>query len=131
MHAFERATKSKLRFTTSQGRIFSVEDLWELPLASLDDIAKGLHKALEDNTPVSFIGEKVKADTKQQLRFDVVKRVIEVRLADAKRAEKAAKTRERNQRIMELIAQKDDEALAGKSKKELKKLLSEVEEDEE
>jgi hypothetical protein len=55
MDIFEKASREKLRFSTSQGQ-FSVEDLWNLPLTSpsgrsvnLYDIANGLNKELKES----------------------------------------------------------------------------------
>jgi len=128
MDIFAIATRKKLRFTTSKGLI-SVEDLWDLPLSAdngrpnLDDIARGLHKAIKDGEEVSFV---VKKNTKKdsvfelaQTRFNIVKYIIDVKLNEAEEIKKAADTRKKNQRILELIAKKDDDELAGKSRDEL------------
>lgn len=124
---FEKATRLKLRFETPRGQI-SVEDLWDLPLNSgtgkpnLDDIAKAANRELRSSAetesfvqPVSTAGNEL-----LQLRFDVVKHVIDVRVAERNAAQEAAKRRETKQRILEIVATKEDEALRGKSLEELK-----------
>ena len=128
MELFAVATRKKLRFNTSKGQI-SVENLWDLPLSSdngspnLDDIARSLHKEIKDGEDVSFV---VKKNNKKdsvfelaQTRFNIVKYIIDVKLNEAEEAKKATDTRKKNQRILELIAKKDDDELAGKSRDEL------------
>jgi hypothetical protein len=124
MSIFERVTRRKLRFATDVGNA-SVEDLWDLDLVRLDKLAQTLHAAVQSETTVSFIDapNQSEAYREDKLRFDVVKRVIEVRLGDRDRAEKAATTRAKNDRIRELIAQKQDETLADKSVEELEAML--------
>jgi hypothetical protein len=131
MTPFERATKQKLRFDTALGRI-NVEDLWDIPLEQLDQLAQELHKEVESGEEVSFIEAKkpTAAFTELKLKFDVVKRVIEVRLAAQKKAEKAAATKAKKQRLLALIEEKQDEELKGKSLDELQALLDGDDEDE-
>jgi len=125
---FEQAARLKLRFETPRGDL-SAEDLWDLPLTStrgvsLDDVAVGLHRRLQDSTPVSFVNENATFDPKTQLRFDLVMHVIDVRKAEnAARATEAEKVAKR-QRIMALISEKEDEALSARSTDELRELLA-------
>lgn len=126
---FERAARLKLRFETEKGYL-DVEDLWDLPLTgrsvSLDGIAVGLHRKLQDATPVSFVNDSAEADPTLQLRFDLVKRVIDVRMEESRAALAARDRAEKKQRIMGLIAKKQDEELAGKSTEELEALLADL-----
>lgn len=132
MTPFERATKKKLRFDTQVGLV-TTEDLWDLPLKTLDALAKALHKEVKAGEDVSFIEETKPTAlfTELKLKFDVVKRVIEVRLAAKKKAEKAVATKAKKQRLMELIQEKQDEDLKGKSLEELQALLNDDEEEDE
>ena len=132
MSIFEQATRSKLRFSTKKGML-TVEDLWDLPLVSapgaqvnLDDLARVAYKEMEESACQSFVQKASKISETAKLKFDVIKHIIDVRLAERdaaiERSEKAAK----KQRILELIADKEDESLAGKSLEELKKLAGEL-----
>lgn len=124
---FEKATRAKLRFSTPKGTI-SVEDLWDLPLTSqtgktnLDDIAKGLHRELKENTEISFVEEKTTNDTLATLKFDVVKSVIDTLVVERKAAQESRTRSEKKQQILSLIAQKENEKLAGSSLDELRAL---------
>lgn len=127
---FALATRRKLTFATPAG-LLATQDLWDLPLISskvnvpcLDNIAMSLAKQIKDTGDItSFVTKTSKPSATLQLQFDVIKYVIEEKLADQETAAKAADTKARNDRIRELIAGKKDEALASKSVEELMKLL--------
>lgn len=126
---FEKASRNKIRFTTPLGNI-GVEELWELPLtanakqASLDAIAIQLDKELKDAGTTSFVTKTKKSDAITQLKFDIVRRVIEVRMAEAEAAEQKKSSSEKKQKILELIAAKQDESLKSKSIDELNALIN-------
>lgn len=130
---FEMAVVQKFRFNTPQGQI-TAEDLFDLPLqsntgrANLDSIAIDLHNQLKKaDTNVSFVTEIKSEATNLQARFDLVKYVIEVKIAARDKAQKAKETRERNQKILALIEQKENAAMADKSLDELRALLTATE----
>lgn len=110
---FERATRLKLRFDTHVGQL-SVEDLWDLPLtstnnrANLDEIAVNLHKQLESSSVASFVVAKSMANDKLQLGFDIVKHVIDMKIAERDAAEARKQNAERKQKLLSLAAQKRD-----------------------
>lgn len=133
MEMFAFATRKKFRFDTYKGQV-TVEDLWDLPLTAtngrpnLDDIAKELYKKMKDENEMSFVKPTSQVNKEFNIikaKFDIVKYIIDVKLAEAEAAKKAKETKARNQRILGLIAQKEDEALASKSKEELLAMLAE------
>lgn len=124
---FEQASRQKLRFETTMG-LLSAEDLWELPLTSkrgpnLNDIAIGLHNQTKHDT-VSFVEEDEKPNPLLQLRFDIVKHIIDVKKAERKAAEEVASKREQKQKIMAIMSRKEDAALENASMEELQGLLA-------
>jgi hypothetical protein len=124
---FEQASRGKLRFETQKGLI-TVEDLWDLPLSgkgiNLDDIAVGLYNQLRNSDRVSFVSKTSNRNDEIQLKFDVVKHVIDVKMAERDAEAELAKRKATKQRILELIAQKQDQELAGKSIEELTSLAN-------
>lgn len=132
---FEKATRLKLRFDTPLGAL-PVEDVWDLPLrrsngktarrngANLNDLAKMLHKELKNDGEMDFVDDVEKPNEELTLKFEIVKRIIEVRKAENLAKLEAAKAKERKARIMEIISDKEDEALKGKSLEELSALLN-------
>lgn len=126
---FILASRSKLRFATTVGQQISAEDLWDLPLSSkgpnLDDIAKSLYKQLKEaDGEVSFVKPAVKSTTEIQAKFDIVKHVIEVKMAERDVRQAAELKSATKQKIAGMIAEKQDQDLAGKSIEELTALLN-------
>lgn len=125
---FEKASRQKFRFDSPAGQLCT-EDLWDLPLtskanrANLDDIARGLHKQLKSGDDVSFVVKEKKSDEAVQLKFDIVKHVIDTRLAENEAAAKAQTIKEKKQQILSIIANKENEALSQASIDDLKKML--------
>lgn len=127
MNMFEKAARAKTRFETSQGML-SVEELWDLPLtsktgkASLDGIARELYNKLKVNLNVSFV-EPERTDTETQFQFDLVKHIIDVRLAENQAAILRRENAEKKQRVLSLIAQKEDNQLSEMSLEDLRRLV--------
>ena len=124
---FETASRLKLRFSTDVGLI-TAEDLWVLPLTSetkvnLNGIAKGLSKELRDSNEDNFVGEKTKNTTILELKLDIVKHVIDVRIKEADMKKSASAKKEQNQLILSIIAKKQNEALENKSIEDLLKMV--------
>lgn len=122
---FEKATKLKLRFASSVGSI-TTEDLWDISLPQLDEIAKSLRSAVKESGDESFIEKPTPKNTTLELRFDIVKHVIEVRLASKEAAGKRADTIAQKQKLLAILADKQDEDLKGKSAEEIQKLIEEL-----
>ena len=126
---FEKATRLKLRFDTKKG-LLSTEDLWTLPLKSnlsqqvdLDEVAKTVHQDLKESEEVSFVAPVTASNTAAQLKMDIVKHIIAVKLAEKAVSEKAKETKEKKQKILEAIARKQDEALVNSSVEDLQRML--------
>jgi hypothetical protein len=123
---FEKATRLKMRFPTPQGLI-AIEDLWDIPLtsttgkANLNDIAKGLNKTLKSDDE-DFVTVNRKSNSNEQLAFDIVKHIITVRVAENEAVALAKANKEKKQQILALIANKENEQLAGSSLEDLRKL---------
>ncbi len=129
MNIFEQATRQKLRFNTQKG-LLSVEDLWDLPLSShtgranLDDIARNLDTELKASASASFVSPDTTKNDRVQLMFDLVIHVINTKIAEQKASQEAAVIREKKQKIMAIIEQKQDEALSAASLDDLHAMLA-------
>lgn len=127
---FTTATRKKFRFNSPQGPL-SVEDLWDLPLTStrpntadLDTIAISLDKQVkETGSTTSFVKKTTKTNEEARMKFDIVLHVIQVKQEEAEAAATKRETAEKKQKIMEILAQKQDASLAEKSVEELTALL--------
>lgn len=126
MNIFERATRTKIRFPSSKGDL-SIEQLWDMPLQSrtgfdLDSLAKATAKALREQEDDSFVKPKA-TNPDLTLRMELVKHIIEVKLAEeAARAERAEKQAKR-QKLLEALNAKENEAINSLSADEIRKQL--------
>lgn len=127
---FKKASRLKLRFPTTRGAL-TVEDLWYLPLTSvsgpsLDNVAIAANKEVKASGEESFVEQKSSTSTVAVLKLDLVKEIIKVRLAEAKEYANAAAVRAKKEQILTTIARKDDEALEGKSREDLLKMVEDL-----
>jgi hypothetical protein len=129
---FEKATRQKLRFDTVRGQL-TVEDLWDLPLSSranqpnLDDIARALNKAIKNTgEDVSFVNPAASSDPSLQLRFDIVKHVIDTVLSENAARNERRQRAEKKERLLSIIAEREDESLKSMPLDELRKALEEL-----
>lgn len=124
---FEQASRRKLRFTTDIGSL-SVEQLWDLPLESkagklsLDMLAIDLHEQLEKVKTKSFVSGS-KKDPVTQLRFDIVKQIIDTRVAENKAKTEQKQRDTQIEKLSETLAKKKDAALDDMSVEELEAQL--------
>lgn len=130
MDIFQLASRQKLRFETVQGAV-TTEDLWDLPLTTtsrtrvnLDEIAIGLDQQIKNmGETTSFVRKTTRVNETLKLKFAIVKSIIDLRLEEQEAAEAVAENAQKKQRILEIIANKQDEELASKSVDELKALV--------
>jgi hypothetical protein len=128
---FESASRSKVRFETRQG-LLSVEDLWELSLTSLDTLAKAVNKQLKESEEESFLPSPAKRkNTVPELKLQLLKHVITVRVAEDESKKKRAENRAKREQLKQLLSQKTFEQLASQSVDDLRKAIDELGEDEE
>lgn len=126
MENFEKATKQKLRFNTSKG-LLSVEDLWDLSLISLDSIAKSVNKTLKEEQEESFIAVRTTANNTLQLRLDILKHIITVKLEEKEKAKVRAERVGQLETLKNLAASKKIEELGSKSLEDINKMIAELE----
>ena len=122
---FEVATRTKMRFPF-KGMI-SVEDLWDLSVQSLDKVFKTLNSQRKEAQEESLLNTKSSEDERLDTQIEIVKYIVNVKLEEQAARVKDAENKEKKQKIMALMAKKDDEAMENMSKEELQKLLDELE----
>lgn len=121
---FETATRNKFRFPF-KGQI-SVEDLWDLSLENLDTVFKTLNAQVKLASEESLLDEKDREVEIVEQKIAIVKHIVKVKRAEIANRQDAAKRREQKQKLMALIAKKEDEALDGLTAEELKKMLADL-----
>jgi hypothetical protein len=122
MENYKLATKQKLRFQTTKG-LLNTEQLWDLSLRDLDDLAVSLEEEHKTSGKKSFLVKTSAKDKTTKLKFDVVLDVLNTKVEEEQAAQEALETKEHNKKIITLISEKKDESLKGKSIKELEKML--------
>lgn len=122
---FEVATREKMRFPF-KGTI-SVEDLWDLSVQNLDKVFKTLNSQRKEAQEESLLNMKSSEDERLETQIEIVKYIVNVKLEEQAARAKAAENTEKKQKIMALMAKKDDEAMENMSREELQKLLDELE----
>ena len=122
---FETATRIKLRFTSPRGDL-TVEQLWDVPLRSKDGfdlnaLAKTANKAVKEMAEENFVDTAVKTPehTRRELALEIVKHVIETKVAEEEAAKKRAENKIERDKILGLLAEKQNDKLSALSEKEL------------
>ncbi|APC46064.1 hypothetical protein HYP06_gp106 [Vibrio phage vB_VspP_pVa5] len=111
------ALAERFRFASAKGDV-TLEDLFQMPLTQVNDVAVRLHEESEANT-VSFIEPASKAGNFAANKLQIVKAVIAYRQDKRDTAANARKRKEERNKLNELIAQKEDESLSNLSIEEL------------
>lgn len=122
---FEEATRKQFRFNSVKG-LLTVEDLWAMKLTSRDNfdlntVAQEIYKKINDATEKSFVSE-VRADTTNETKLDIVKFIIEYKLAKQAAAETRKVNISRRAAIDDAIEAKRLNELADMSVADLEKL---------
>lgn len=123
---FEIATRHKLRLQSVRGAL-SVEMLWDVPLRSadgfnLDAVAQAANAALEQSARKSFVNDSV-ADAMASVPLDIIKHVIKVKLAEEATLKNAAANRLERQKLLRILAEKQDGELTELSVAELQERI--------
>lgn len=122
MDIFKYAVKNKLRFNYKG--VCTVEDLYDIPLTSLDRMYGELKKQQKGFGEDSLLNKKSSEEKEVGIKIEIIENIVADRLADIDKAKKAQQTRERNRRIAQIIADKEDAALNDMSLEDLKAMLA-------
>lgn len=119
---YKEALQKKLRFKTNKGMI-TTEDLFDLSLQNLDTLAIMLDKKISEAPKKSFIEELPAKENDDELRLNIVKDVINIKLKARKDNIDKAQADAQKKRILEIIAKRKDEELEKKSTEELRAMI--------
>lgn len=130
---FEYATRNKLRFSSSRGEL-TTEQLWDVPLRSndgfnLNAVAKAANEAVKAVNEENFVETtRTTAHVRVETAFEVVKHIIDIKLADEAAAKKRTENKVKREKLLKALAEKQDGKLSEMSERELKKQIAELEE---
>ena len=133
MNIFEKASRLRLRFNVGTLSNLTVEDLWALPLVgnkdnNLDALAIKFNAELEKEKPQSFVRANVqKTDKETALSFEIVKHIIDVRVAEEEAQRNAMVKQAQRSQLEQLKAQKQLQELQNLSLEEIDQRLKDLE----
>lgn len=119
---FKQASQIKLRFKTTKGDL-TVEQLWDLPIEELDKLAVSLERMSKSSGAKTFLEVKTKDDEIAKLRFDIALDILNTRQKADKEAQEAQDNKRHNEKILAIMASKQDEKLNSMSIEELQAQL--------
>jgi len=126
---FQKATQNHYRYQSAFG-ILTTEDLWELPLldrnkngGDLNTIAKTISRSLRAAQEEDFVSARTPDSQGLEDRLEVVKRIIEVKQQQQEEARNAAARAAQRQKLLGVLADKQDEELRGMSKEEIQSMI--------
>lgn len=122
---FEIAARAKLRFASPRFASLTTEDLFDLSLTQLDEVAKGINRQINAEKEESFLSKNKNAVRKDlELKLEIVKSVIET--IETEKAEAVAaqnKARER-QKLIDALAEAEHREVQSKTPEELRAELA-------
>ena len=128
---FKIATKKKYRFNY-KGQL-TVEDLWDLSVQELDKIYKNLKSQQKAALEESLLQTVTKEDKVILNKIEIIKVIVADKQAAMQKQMERMAQKAQKQRILEIMADKQDAELKEKSIEELQAMLttSETDEDDE
>lgn len=124
VNLFEVATRENYLFPF-KGMI-NVINLWNLSLTNLDSVFKTLNAEVKKSEEESLLNAKTKEDEELTNKIEIIKYIVNKKLAEKEARENEKKNKEKRQRILEIKAKRQDEALENMSDEDLDKLLADL-----
>lgn len=118
INIFEEAVRAKLRFQTTKGLV-STEDLWDLSLAKLDEMAVAINKKIKETSNESFLKPKSAPDSELSLSLSILVYVLEKKQAEALARKNSEEKRAQKAKLLEILSSKQDAKLNEMSEEEL------------
>lgn len=122
---FEMAVRQKSRWSTPRG-MATVEDLFDMTLPMLNQIAKDLNKKIKEIGEEDFLGENKVEDVKLRNEFDIVVYIINTKKKEKELRDNIAARKAEKERLLEILNKKQNESLNSLSEEELKKRIEEL-----
>ena len=121
---FEIAARKKYRFPYKG--LVSTEDLWDLSVQSLDLVFKSLNAAAKKYQEESLLKTRDEQEEILARKIEIVKDIVAVKQEEIEAMKLAQEKKAQKQRILEIIARKEDDALQNMSLEELQKMAEDL-----
>lgn len=119
---FEIASRENIRFDY-KGQI-SVSDLYDLNVEELDSIYQNLNREKKQVSEESLLKPKTTVNTILTMKIDIVKYIVEYKLEETQKQLDRREKAEKKEKIMSILANKQDSELEGKTTDELQEMLN-------
>jgi len=124
VNIFEVANSKKFRFNFKG--LISTEDLFDLSVKDLDSIFKTLNSQLKQTREESLLEVKSTEDQILDIKIEIVKHIFNLKQEEEAKRIKAKENKEKKQKLMEILANKENQDLLNKSKEDIQKMLDEL-----
>lgn len=122
---FEIAVRAKLRFASPRFASLSAEDLFDLSLTQLDEVAKGINRQINAEKEESFLSQNKNAVRKDlELKLEIVKYVIDVIETEAAERVAAQNKASQRQKLIDDLAAAEQREQAAKTPDQLRAELA-------
>jgi len=126
INIFEVATREKYRFNYKG--LISVSDLWDLSTTELDLIFKDLNSQLKKTKEEeSLLQIKTKEDKELEIKIEIIKHIVKIKVDEQTSKLLTKERKEKKQKILEILSEKQEEGLKNKSIEELTSMLNDIE----
>ena len=119
---FEVAVRNKFRYPYKG--VIATEDLWDLSVQQLDGIFKTLKSQAKKAKEESLLDTRTPEDEILTAKIEIIKYIVNTKLEEAKQAERAKEAHDQKQKILGILAEKQDEDLRNKTPEELIAMLN-------
>ena len=129
MELFAQVVKTGLTFTTVRGTL-TPQDVWQLPLTgnngfNLDTLSREVLKKVRATQEESLVTE-AKVDSKDELRLEVLKFIIEDKQSEAKKLQEATMNKQKKEQLLMLKAKKQAQKQDELTEEEIDAQLAEL-----
>lgn len=119
---FEKAIKEKIRF--DYNGVISVEDLYDLDVNKLDGIYKQLSVEKKNLSEDSLLDSKNTESTILDTKIEIITYIVKSKLEEDKKNKELANKKLQKEKLMSILAKKQDNELEGKTVEELKEMIN-------
>lgn len=121
----QKAVRKKLRFTTLKGEV-SVEDLFDLTLADLNEVAKHYNREVKEVEEEDFLKETSVANTDVLLRFNIAVYVLNIKKQEKEDQIKSLENKEAKDKLLSALSRKQDRAMEEMSEAEIQEAIAKL-----
>lgn len=115
---FEVAVRNKFRYPYKG--VIATEDLWDLSVQQLDDIFKTLKSQEKKAQEESLLNTRTPEDEALATKIEIIKHIVNTKLEEAK------ENHDQKQKILGILAEKQDADLRNKTPEELQAMLNQL-----